>query len=63
MQDFLTDTLAIVLTCMIITALAAALVLLRPAARRRRRHKRHSRRSRIDLFEPVHSEPVVGPDA
>jgi hypothetical protein len=63
MQDILTDTLAIVLACMVITAFAAALVLLRPSARRRRRHKRHSRQPRIDLFKPVQSEPAAGPDA
>lgn len=63
MQDFLADTLAIALTCLVITALAAALVVFRPAARRRRRHKRHSRRSKIDLFKPVHPEQAIGPDA
>lgn len=62
MQDILTDTLAIALACLIITAVAAALVLLRPSARRRRRHKRHSRQPRIDLFKPVPTEPA-GPDA
>lgn len=62
MQDILTDTLAIVLACLVITAFAGTLVLFRPSARRRRRHKRHTRRPRIDLFEPVHSEPA-GPDA
>ena len=64
MQDILTDTLAIVLTCLVITALAAGLVLFRPAARRRRRHKRHSNRSRIDLFKPAHPERAAAePDA
>ena len=63
MQDILTDTLAIVLACLVITALAGALVLFRPSARRRRRHKRHSKRSRIDLFKPVHPEQPPGPDA
>ncbi|HET9639977.1 MAG TPA: hypothetical protein VFP12_12305 [Allosphingosinicella sp.] len=63
MQDILTDTLAIALTCMVITGLAGALVLFRPAARRRRRHKRHSRRPRIDLFTPTHPEQAAGPDA
>jgi len=63
MQETLSDTLAIVLACMVITAFAGALVVFRPSARRRRRHKRHSTRSRIDLFKPAHSEPVAGPDA
>lgn len=63
MQDILTDTLAIVLTCLVITAFAAALVLFRPTARRRRRHKKHSRRSRIDLFKPAHPETAAEPDA
>ena len=63
MQDILTDTLVIVLTCLFITAVAGLLVLFRPAARRRRRHKRHSKRPRIDLFQPVHAESAVEPDA
>ena len=64
MQDFWTDTLAIIGTCLLITAVAAGLVLFRPTARRRRRHKRHSHRQRIDLFKPTHSEPVAAePDA
>jgi hypothetical protein len=63
MQDILTDTVAIVLACLAITAVAGLLVLFRPAARRRRRHKRHSKRSRIDLFTPVHPEQSSGTDA
>ena len=64
MQDLLTDTLAIVTACLVITAFAGLLVLFRPAARRRRRHKRHSKRPRIDLFKPTHPESVAAePDA
>ncbi len=64
MQDILTDTLAIVLVSLVITALAGGFVLFRPAARRRRRHKRHSTRPKIDLFKPAHPEPAAAePDA
>ena len=63
MQDIMTDTLAILLVSLVITALAGALVLFRPSARRRRRHKKHSRRPRIDLFEPAHKEQAAPPDA
>jgi len=64
MQDILSDSLAIVMVCLVITALAGAFVLFRPAARRRRRHKRHSTQPKIDLFKPAHSEPAAAePDA
>ena len=64
MQDIMTDTLAILLACLVIAALAILLVIFRPAARRRRRHKRHSRRPRIDLFAPAHPEKTTAePDA
>ena len=63
MQDIMTDTLVILITCLVIAAFATALVMFRPAARRRRRHKRHSRRPKIDLFEPVKAGPAPEPDA
>jgi len=63
MHDILTDTAAIVAACLGVAAVAGAFVLFRPAARRRRRHKRHPRRARIDLFQPVHPEQSAGPDA
>ncbi|HYJ83609.1 MAG TPA: hypothetical protein VEW26_12310 [Allosphingosinicella sp.] len=63
MQDILTDTLAIVVACLVITALAGLLVLFRPVARRRRRQRRHSHRPRIDLLKPAPPETTVRPDA
>jgi len=65
MQDIMTDTLAILIACLVIAAAASLLVLFRPAARRRRRHhKRRSAQNRIDLFKPVHPETAVAePDA
>ncbi|HEU0133442.1 MAG TPA: hypothetical protein VFR28_01345 [Allosphingosinicella sp.] len=53
MQDVMTDTLAILGACLVVAILALAIVLFRPAARRRRRHKRHSTRPKIDLFQPA----------
>lgn len=44
-------------------AFAAALVVLRPSARRRRRHKRRTRRPRIDLFAPPRQDAPTEPDA
>lgn len=52
MQDFLSDSLAIVVACLFMTALVAGLVIFRPGERRRRRHRRHAARKRIDLFAP-----------
>lgn len=50
--DWAFDLLAIAVASLVIAGAAFALVLLRPAARRRRRHRRHGRRNRIDLFAP-----------
>lgn len=61
MQDVMTETLTILITCLVIAALASLLVILRPSARRRRRHKRRSARSRIDLFEPAHADTAAEP--
>jgi hypothetical protein len=64
MQDIMTETLTILVACLVITALASLLVLFRPAARRRRRHnRRRSSRSRIDLFKPVQADTAAEPDA
>ena len=63
MQDIFTDTLTIVFACLVITTGAGALVLFRPSARRRRRRKKHSRRPKIDLFEPAQAESPTSPDA
>jgi len=63
MQDIWTETLTILVTCLLIAVAAVALILFRPAARRRRRHKRHSRRPKIDLFKAEASEPTPNVDA
>jgi hypothetical protein len=65
MQDIMTETVAILLACLVIAAVASLLVIFRPSARRRRRHhKMRSSRSRIDLFKPAHPDTAVpGPDA
>jgi hypothetical protein len=63
MRDFWTETLAIMIACLLIAAAAGLLILFRPSARRRRRHKRHSRRPKIDLFKPEAVEPVAKSDA
>ncbi|HYG46806.1 MAG TPA: hypothetical protein VD846_02595 [Allosphingosinicella sp.] len=62
MRDIMTDALAILIACLVIAAIATAVVIFRPSARRRRRHKRHSRRPRIDLFEPA-GGAAAEPDA
>lgn len=52
MPDFLTDALAILVACLVIAAVAIAVVVFRPSSRRRRRRNRHSGRPKIDLFKP-----------
>jgi hypothetical protein len=52
MTDLAVEILTILGTCLAIAGGALALVLLRPVARRRRRHKRHSHRQSIDLCAP-----------
>lgn len=61
MQDIMTEALTILITCLVIAALASLLVIFRPSARRRRRHKRRSPRSRIDLFAPAHADTATEP--
>jgi hypothetical protein len=51
MQHIMTETLAILIACLVIAAAASLLVIFSPAARRRRRHRKHSRRPKIDLFQ------------
>lgn len=63
MRDFMADALAILVACLVIAAFASALILLRPAARRRRRHRRHTRRPKIDLFKAEPAEPAPSADA
>lgn len=63
MLDVMADALAIVITCILIAAVATGFVIFRPAARRRRRRKRHSARNRIDLFAPAPADTAAPPDA
>jgi hypothetical protein len=63
MHDFMSDALAILVACLVIAAVASAVVVFRPAARRRRRHKRHSRQPKIDLFKAESSEAAAKTDA
>lgn len=50
MQDFIDDGLAIIAACLIIAAFASALIVFRPWKRRHRHRRRHSSRTKIDLF-------------
>ena len=61
MQDVIISALGIVGACLLIAIAAVALVVFRPAARRRRRHRRHTKQPRIDLFAPVRHD--AEPDA
>jgi hypothetical protein len=61
MQHMIISALTIVGTCLAIALAALANFVLRPGARRRRRHRRHSKRPRIDLFVP--RDPPAEPDA
>lgn len=63
MQDILDDGLAVIFACLLIAAVASALIVYRPWKRRQRHRRRHSRRPKIDLFEPSHGEPGSGKDA
>ena len=63
MLDVWTDALAIVIASLAVVAVTLAFVLLRPLARRRRRHKRHSHRSKIDLFKQEPGESALSRDA
>lgn len=63
MQDIWTETLAILLTCLGIAAVAILVLLFRPAARRRRRHKRHSRQPKIDIIRHDPPGPATEVDA
>jgi hypothetical protein len=63
MWDVWTEAVAILIVSLIIAAFAVAFILLRPAARRRRRHKRHSHRPKIDLLRHEPAESAIGKDA
>ena len=63
MRDIWTDAVAILIASLVIVAFTVALILFRPAARRRRRHKRHARRPKIDLLKHDPDEPLLGVDA
>ena len=55
-QHLIIGALEIIGACLLIALVAVALVIFRPAARRRRRHRRHSKRHKIDLFAPTRDE-------
>ena len=63
MRDFMADALSILAACLVIAAIASAIILFRPAARRRRRHRRHTRRPKINLFKAEPTEPAPKADA
>ena len=63
MQGMILDALGIIGACLLVAVVATVLVVFRPSARRRRRRKRHSRRPRIDLFEPSKKGAAPEPDA
>jgi len=63
MRDLWTETVSILVASMLIAVFASALILFRPAARRRRRHKRHTRQPKIDLFRDEPTRPAPGTDA
>jgi hypothetical protein len=63
MQDTISEVATILAVCLLIAAVAVAIILFRPAARRRRRHKRHSRRPKIDLFKTETTETAAKSDA
>ncbi|HEX9946959.1 MAG TPA: hypothetical protein VGA98_05405 [Allosphingosinicella sp.] len=63
MQEILTDTLAIVVACLAVAALAVVVILFKPMARRRRHGRRHGRRPKIDLFKPGQAAGPAEPDA
>lgn len=63
MQDVIIEAFQIIGACLLVALVAIAVIVFRPAARRRRRHrKRHSQRPRIDLFQPTRNGSA-GPDA
>lgn len=63
MRDIWTETVAILVASLVICAFASAIILFRPAARRRRRHKRHTRQPRIDLLKHEPAESAAPTDA
>lgn len=63
MQAMIDDALAIVITCLVIAAVAAALIVFRPWRRRHRHRKRHSHRPKIDLFAAEPAKPTAKTDA
>ncbi|HEY0129795.1 MAG TPA: hypothetical protein VGB57_00205 [Allosphingosinicella sp.] len=63
MQDMIDDGLAIILACLLIAGLASALIVVRPWRRRLRHRRRHSHRTKIDLFAVEAGEPAAKTDA
>ncbi|HEX8467684.1 MAG TPA: hypothetical protein VF620_07760 [Allosphingosinicella sp.] len=63
MQGIISDGIAIVIACLLVAAVASAIIVLRPRKGRRRHRKRHSPRPKIDLFEAEPAKPAAKPDA
>jgi flagellar biosynthesis/type III secretory pathway M-ring protein FliF/YscJ len=62
-MDVWTDAVAILIASLVIAAFTVAIIIFRPAARRRRRHKRHARQPKIDLMRHEPGESKLSPDA
>jgi hypothetical protein len=63
MQALIDDGLAIIVACLVIAAVAVALIVFRPWKRRLRHRRRHARRPKIDLFKQEQAEPTPKTDA
>lgn len=63
MQDIVDDGLAILVACLMVAAIASALIVYRPWKRRQRHRRRHSRQPKIDLFDGKPGGPAPTKDA
>lgn len=63
MQDVWMDAVVILGACFVVVAVALAVILFRPVARRRRRHRRHTRRPKIDLLRHEPGDSALSGDA
>ncbi|HEX8125086.1 MAG TPA: hypothetical protein VF548_05835 [Allosphingosinicella sp.] len=63
MQGIIIDSIAIIVTCLLVAGAAVAMIVFRPWKRRRRHRRRHSHQPRIDLFEAQPAEPSAKLDA
>ncbi|HEX8514452.1 MAG TPA: hypothetical protein VF688_15260 [Allosphingosinicella sp.] len=63
MQGTIGDALIVIAACLLVAAVAIAVVVFRPSTRRHRHRKRHSRRPKIDLFTDKAESPTPIVDA